>query len=351
MREDTLKIGITHGDINGIGYEVILKTLLDHRIFEFCTPILYGSPKIAAYHRKALDINNLSLNIIKSPAEAIGKRANVINCTDDEIRVELGKSTPAAGEASYQALSRAVQDLKGNRIHALVTAPINKYNIQSANFNFAGHTEYLKDYFNADNVLMLMLSDVLKIGVVTAHVPIKDVPSLLSTDLILSKLRLLNKSLMEDFRIRKPIIAVLGFNPHAGEEGMLGSEEKEIIIPAINSAKEEKIIAVGPFATDGFFGSGEFKKFDATLAMYHDQGLAPFKAIVFDQGVNFTAGLPVVRTSPAHGTAFDLAGKNLASNDSFRNALYAACDIYHNRIAEAELSSNPLTLPDLSELL
>jgi 4-hydroxythreonine-4-phosphate dehydrogenase len=351
MKGEKLKIGITHGDINGIGYEVILKTLLDNRIFEICTPILYGSPKIAAYHRKALDITNLSLNIIKSPHEATGKRANIINCTDDEIRVELGKSTTAAGEAAFQALTRAVQDLKENKIQALVTAPINKYNIQSSDFNFAGHTEYLQHCFGTANVLMLMISDVMKIGIVTTHLPLKDVPSLLSTDLILNKLRILNKSLSDDFRIRKPMIAILGLNPHAGEEGMLGSEEKDIIIPAIHRAKEENIIAIGPFSADGFFGSGDFRKFDATLAMYHDQGLAPFKAIIFDQGVNYTAGLPVVRTSPAHGTAFELAGKNQANNDSFRKALYSACDIYRNRIAEAELAKNPLPYTDLSGIL
>lgn len=324
---------------------------MDHRIFDICTPILYGSPKVAAYHRKALDISNFSLNIIKSPNEAASKRASVINCTDDEIRVELGKSTAIAGEASYLALIRAVQDLKDNKIHALVTAPINKANIQSASFNFAGHTEYLKDCFSAENVLMLMISDLLKVGIVTAHVPLKDVPSLLTVELILSKLKVLNKSLTEDFGIRKPVLAVLGLNPHSGEEGMMGTEEKDIIIPAINRAKDERIIAIGPFPADGFFGSGEFKKYDAILAMYHDQGLAPFKSIVSDQGVNYTAGLPVVRTSPAHGTAFEIAGKNLASNDSFRNALYAACDIYHHRLAEAEIARNPLPEADLSELL
>jgi 4-hydroxythreonine-4-phosphate dehydrogenase len=351
MREEKIKLGITHGDINGIGYEIIIKTLLDHRIFEICTPILYGSPKVAAYHRKALDIENFSLNIIKSPHEAASKRPNIINCTDDEIRVELGKSTPIAGVASHQALIRAVQDLKENKIHGLVTAPVNKANMQSASFNFAGHTEYLQTSFGTDSVLMLMISDILKVGTVTGHVPLKDVPSLLTADLILSKLKVLNKSLREDFGIRKPVIAVLGLNPHAGEEGMLGSEEKDIIIPAINRAKDEKIIAIGPFPSDGFFGSGEFRKYDATLAMYHDQGLAPFKSIVPDQGVNFTAGLPVVRTSPAHGTAFEIAGKNLANNDSFRNALYAACDIYHSRIAGAEIARNPLQEADLSELL
>jgi len=350
MREEKLKIGITHGDINGIGYEIIIKTFLDHRIFDICTPILYGSPKVAAYHRKALDISNFSLNIIKSPVEAASKRPNIINCTDDEIRVELGKSTAIAGEASHLALTRAVQDLKDNKIHALVTAPVNKANIQSASFNFPGHTEYLKTCFGTENVLMLMISDVLKVGIVTAHVPLKDVPSLLTTDLILSKLRVLNRSLSEDFRIRRPVIAVLGLNPHAGEEGLLGSEERDIILPAINKAKDEKIIAIGPFSSDGFFGSGEFRKFDATLAMYHDQGLAPFKSIAFDQGVNYTAGLPIVRTAPAHGTAFEIAGKNLANNDSFRKALYAACDIYHNRIAEAEIASNPLPEANLSEL-
>ncbi len=351
MNESKIKIGITHGDINGIGYEIIIKTLMDSRILDICTPIIYGSPKIAAYHRKALDLENFSLNIIKAPHEANQKRANIINCVDENVRVELGKSTEIAGEASYLALSRAAEDLKHQRINALVTAPINKHNIQSSNFDFAGHTEYLKEYFESEDALMLMISDILKVGVVSTHVALREVPSMLSKELVLGKIRILNDSLIKDFRIRKPRIAVLGLNPHAGEEGILGSEENEIIIPAINQAKEENIIAIGPFPADGHFGSGDFAKFDATLAMYHDQGLAPFKSIIFDAGVNFTAGLPVVRTSPAHGTAFELAGRNMAKHDSFREALFACCDIYRNRFSEEELNKDPLKITDLSDTL
>ena len=350
MSESKIKLGITHGDINGIGYEIIIKTLIDSRILDICTPIIYGSPKIAAYHRKALDLENFSLNIIKVPHEANQKRPNIINCVDEDVRVELGKSTEIAGEASYRALSRAAEDLKHGRIDALVTAPINKHNIRSSKVDFTGHTEYLKEYFEAEDVLMLMVSDVLKIGIVTSHVALRDVPSMLSQEMILRKIRILNNSLSQDFRIRKPRIGILGLNPHAGEEGILGSEENDIIIPAIKAAKDENILAVGPFAADGYFGSGDYSKFDATLAMYHDQGLAPFKSIVFDAGVNFTAGLPVVRTSPAHGTAFELAGRNMARHDSFRAALFTCCDIYSNRASEAELNKDPLKITDLSDI-
>lgn len=350
MKNQKIRIGITHGDINGIGYEIILKTLLDNRILELCTPVVYGSPKVAAYHRKTLNISDFSFNIIKSPDEANPKRANIINCISDDIRVELGKSTPAAGESSWLALKRAAEDAKNGKLDALVTAPINKYNIQSDNFKFPGHTEFLKEFFNVDNVLMLMVSDFLKVGLLTVHVPLKDVPSLISEAGICQKIRLLNRSLTEDFKIRKPKIAVLGLNPHAGEEGMLGKEETEIIKPAIETLKKENIFVFGPYPSDGLFGSGNNMKFDGILAMYHDQGLIPFKALVRNEGVNFTAGLPIIRTSPAHGTAYEIAGKNLASHDSFRNALYTACDIYRNRLFHDEISENPLKPVDLKEL-
>ena len=350
MHNKVIKIGITHGDINGIGYEIITKTLLDHRIFDLCTPIIYGSPKVAAYHRKALDIDNFSLNIIKAPEEANPKRANIINVTDDEIRVELGKSTAVAGEASRDALLRASDDLKKGKIQALLTAPVNKRNIQSEDFNYAGHTEFLRDFFEAGEVLMLMAGDVMKIGVVTGHIPYSEVPQHLSPEEILSKIHILNDSLVRDFGIRKPRIAVLGLNPHAGEEGMLGKEEEEFIKPAIEQAKEEDLTVFGPFPADGFFGSGDFSRFDGILAMYHDQGLIPFKTLLPDNGVNFTAGLPIIRTSPAHGTAFEIAGENKAHFGSFRKALYMACDIYKNRSQYKEISSNPLPEKDLSDL-
>ncbi len=345
-----IKVGITHGDINGIGYEVLIKTLLDSRIYSICTPIVYGSPKVAAYHRKALDIDNFTLSSIKTPEEANPKRASIINCVDDDVRVELGKSTPVAGEASRQALMRAVADLKNNKIQALVTSPINKHSIQSQDFNFTGHTEFLQEYFGADEVLMLMAGDLMKVGVVTTHVPLSHVSDELTTETILAKIRILNNSLVKDFGIRKPRIAVLGLNPHAGEEGMLGSEEKDVIIPAIESAREDRLTVFGPFPSDGFFGSGDFARFDGILAMYHDQGLIPFKTLIPDEGVNYTAGLPIIRTSPAHGTAFEIAGSNQARPGSFRKALYLACDIYHHRAQHDEISRNPLIERDISDL-
>ena len=340
MKDNKIVVGITHGDVNGISYEVIIKTLMDSRIINFCTPILYGSPKVVAYHRKTLLIDNFSLNLINTPEEANSKRANIINCIDDDIRVELGKSTPAAGQASFQSLERAVTDLYEKKIDVLVTSPINKENIQSEEFSFPGHTEYLKFKFKSDTVLMLMVGEHLKVGVVTGHVPLSEVSELIKEDKILDKLRLLNDCLKKDFGIIKPKIAVLGLNPHAGDNGLLGKEDTEIILPAIKKAKEENIMALGPYPADGLFGSPEFFKFDAVLAMYHDQGLAPFKALSFDTGVNYTAGLSIVRTSPAHGTAFQIAGKGLASADSFRQSLFTAIDIYRNRKEHKDMNAN-----------
>lgn len=339
---DTIRVGITHGDINGIGYEVILKTLLDPRILEMCTPVIYGSPKVAAYHRKALNINNLSFNHIRSTKEITPKKIHIINCIDDNIRVELGKSTSLAGESSYMALEKATSDLKSGYIDVLVTAPINKDNIQSEHFKFPGHTEFLAQETNSEEFLMLMVSETMKIGVVTTHIPIADVSKNLSKDLILSKIKIIAKSLQQDFAITKPRIAVFGLNPHAGDNGLIGTEDKEIILPAIMQAKNEGIIALGPYPADGFFGSEDYRKFDAILAMYHDQGLIPFKLASFERGVNYTAGLPVIRTSPAHGTAYSIAGEDKASCESFRQALYLAIDIHKNRSIYDEISANPL---------
>ena len=343
-----IKVGISHGDINGISYEVIMKTLLDPRILEMCTPIIYGSPKVAAYHRKALNIENLSFNHIRTPQEASLNRANIINCIDENIRVELGKSTEAAGESSYLALEKAVDDLKTGLIDVLVTAPINKDNIQSEKFKFPGHTEYLAQQFNSRDFVMLMVSHNLKVGVVTGHIPLSDVAKSITRDKILSKLRIIARSLVEDFSVTNPRIAVLALNPHAGDNGLIGTEEKNIIIPALEQARNEGITALGPYPADGFFGSGDFSRFDAILAMYHDQGLIPFKFSSFDQGVNYTAGLPVIRTSPAHGTAFDIAGEDKASPDSFREALYLAIDIHKNREIHREISANPLRRYDIN---
>lgn len=350
MKDHKIRIGITQGDINGISYEVILKTLLDARVYENCTPILYGSPKVVAYHRKALNLGSFNLQTVRSAEEAIPKRANLVNVLDDNVRVELGKSTPQAGEASLLSLKAAIKDLKENHIDVLVTGPINKNNIQSSEFNFPGHTEYLKEEFKTQDALMILVSDVVKVAVVTGHVPLAKVASLITVEKILSKLRMLNQSMVVDFAIRKPRIAVLSLNPHAGDQGVIGREEIDIITPAIEKAKEENIMAFGPYAADGFFGSSNFKKFDAVLAMYHDQGLAPFKSLVFEEGVNFTAGLPIVRTSPAHGTAYDLVGQDIASESSFRQALFLACDIYKNRMEYKQLTSNPMKSFDVSNI-
>lgn len=350
MNSHRIKIGITQGDINSISYEVIMKTLLDPRVYDSCTPILYGSPKVVAYHRKALNIGNFSLNAVRNADEATYRHANLINVLDENVRVELGKSTPQAGEAALLSLQAAIKDLKEDKIDALVTGPINKHNIQSEQFHFPGHTEYLQEEFGAKEVLMIMVSEVVKVAIVTGHVPLSKVASLITVDNILSKLRILNKSMLVDFAIRRPRIAVLSLNPHAGDEGLLGHEEIDVIIPAIEQAKNEGMIVTGPYPADGFFGSDSYQKFDAVLAMYHDQGLAPFKALVFDQGVNFTAGLPIVRTSPAHGTAYELVGRDLASEASFRAALYLACDILKNRTEYKQLTSNPLKNIDTSNL-
>ncbi len=331
MDTSKIRVGISQGDINGVSYEVIIKALMDPRILDYCTPVVYGSPKVGAYHRKALNINNFSFNNIKNAIEANPKRVNIVDCLDENIRVELGKSTPMAGEASAISLNTAVNDLKQGVIDLIVTGPINKLNIQSDKFPFRGHTEYLAHHFEADDFIMLMVSELMKVAVATGHVALADVPGLLSVDMLVGKLKLLNSSLLRDFGIRKPRIAVLGLNPHCGEDGLIGTEEKEIIQPAIDRAREENIMALGPFPADGFFGSDNFSKFDAILAMFHDQGLSPFKALAFESGVNFTAGLPVVRTSPAHGTAFEIAGKGIASPDPFRHAIYLACDIHNQR--------------------
>ena len=350
METTKLIIGITHGDINGIGYEIILKTMAEPRMLETFIPVIYGSSKVAAYHRKNLELQGLNLNVVNSIEEINHKRVNIINCVDDEIKVEIGTSTEEAGKAAFIALERATEDLKKGALHALVTAPINKKNIQSANFKFPGHTEYLEEKFGVETpALMMLVNDVMRVAVVTGHIPVSEVSSQLTEKAILDKLTVLNNSLKNDFSIGRPRIAVLGLNPHAGDEGVIGDEEKRVIIPAIKQAESKGIICVGPYPADGFFGSGTFNKFDGVLAMYHDQGLIPFKTVSMDTGVNFTAGLSIIRTSPDHGTAYDIAGQNLASEESFRQALYLAYDIYQNRIWNKEISANPLKTEKRSE--
>ncbi|MBN1414552.1 MAG: 4-hydroxythreonine-4-phosphate dehydrogenase PdxA [Bacteroidales bacterium] len=350
MKGDKIVLGITQGDINGIGYEVIMKALSDSRIYDYCIPVVYGSPKVAAYHRKALNLENFSFTTVRGAEEVNVKRANIINCTDDSVRVELGKSTPVAGEASYQALEAAAQDLTQHKIDALVTAPINKSNIQSEKFQYPGHTEFFESQFSSGGVLMLMINELFRIGVVTTHVPINKISEYITKDSVLNKVRILYRSLTIDFRITNPRIAILGLNPHAGDDGLIGEEEQKEILPAIEAARGENIPVFGPFPGDGFFGAAMYTKFDAILAMYHDQGLIPFKALTAEGGLNFTAGLTIVRTSPAHGTAFDIAGKGEASPDSFRKAIYMACDILKNRKEYADISGNPLKSYDVSEL-
>ncbi len=338
-----IKVGITQGDINGISYEIIIKTLSDKRILDFCVPIIYGSSKVAAYYKKALKLETFKLNSIPSAQEANSKTNNIIECLDDEdLKVDLGQSTNIAGKASFAALERATEDLKNKHIDVLLTAPINKDNIQSDGFQFPGHTEYLKEKFESEQALMFLVSDHIKVGVVTGHIPLKDVASSINKKDILKKLKTMHRSLIEDFGIRKPKIAVLGLNPHAGDNGLIGKEEEEVIMPAIKEAKNQNILAYGPFPADGLFGSDNLHYYDAVLAMYHDQGLAPFKAFAFESGVNFTAGLPIVRTSPAHGTAYSLAGQNKASESSFRNALYLAIDVFRKRSEFKDLMDNSL---------
>lgn len=344
-----LRIGITHGDVNGIGYEVILKTLEDQRICELFTPVVYGSSKVASYHKKAIDAGDIHFQLIRSAEQAVPGKPNLINITSNEIKIDLGESTETAGEVAFLALEMATEELKKGSIDALVTAPINKQNIQGDRFHFPGHTEYLASKFGVENHLMLMISNTLRIGVATGHIPLKKISGSITIESIYSKLKVMHHSLRVDFGIPKPKIAVLGLNPHAGDMGVIGEEEQAVIIPAIQKAFDEGILAFGPYPADGFFGSSAFSKFDAILAMYHDQGLIPFKNMSFNNGVNYTAGLPVIRTSPAHGTAYDIAGKNEASPDMFREAIYLAIDIVKNRRNFEEISADPLKFSVLED--
>lgn len=336
-----IRVGISIGDINGIGMEVIIKTFMDKRMQELCTPIIFGSSKVASFHRKVLGIEGFSFNVVENPYKANYKKANLINCWKEEAKVTLGENNPEGGKFAFKSLEAATNALQKNEVDVLVTAPINKQNIQSDSFQFPGHTEYLaaKDKRNA---LMLMVSESIRIGVVTGHLPLEQVSANISQNKILEKIQLLDKSLKQDFGIRKPKIAVLGLNPHAGDQGVLGRQEDDIINPALKKAKEENILSFGPFPADSFFGSDKLYAFDGILAMYHDQGLIPFKTLAFGKGVNFTSGLSFVRTSPDHGTAFEIAGKNKANEHSFREAVFTACDVYKKRQEFNEIHKNPL---------
>lgn len=335
-------VGITQGDVNGIGYEVILKVFSDPTMFEFCTPVVYGSPKVMTYHRKAID-SPVNFNVVDSASDAQQDRLNVVNCNPDDVKVDFGIPTQESGQAAFQALERAVKEYKEGKIDVIVTAPINKKTIHSDAFHFPGHTEYIEAQLGEGNhALMILMNSSMRVALATVHEPISKVASVLTKDLVKEKLRILQKSLKQDFGIEIPRIAVLALNPHASDDGLIGNEENEIIKPAIDEAVTEKIQCFGPFPADGFFGNGDYRKFDAVLAMYHDQGLIPLKALDMECGVNFTAGLPVVRTSPDHGTAYDIAGKGLASEESMREAIFAAIDIFRSRRNEEEIHANPL---------
>lgn len=337
-----IRIGITIGDINGIGPEVIIKALKDTRILSDCTPIIYGSTKTMSYHKKALNEEEFTYQSCKTAEDASPKKINIVNVWNDEIKFELGSITETGGKYAYLSLEKATEDLAANKIDILVTAPISKEAIIKAGFQFPGHTEYLAHLSGVDEALMVMVSPNLKVALVTSHIALKDVSKALTKEKVYAKIKALENSLKKDFGIIRPKIAVLGLNPHAGENGKMGTEESEAISPAIQQAKNENILAFGPYPADGFFGSNMLNQFDGILAMYHDQGLTAFKALAFDEGVNYTAGLPIVRTSPDHGTAFDIAGKNKASGQSFRSAIYLAMDVYRNRQFIKEINANPL---------
>jgi len=342
MGNNKIRIGITQGDINGVGYEVILKTFANPTMFELCTPIIYGSPKVAAYHRKAFELPT-NFSIVNSASDAQEGRLSIVNCSNDEVKVEFAKADPESGKAALAALEKAVQEYKEGLIDVIVTAPINKHTIQSEEFSFPGHTEYIEEKLGeSQKALMILMKGDFRVALVTGHMPVSQIASHITKEAITEKIAIFHESLKRDFGISSPRIAVLSLNPHAGDSGLLGKEEEEVIAPAMQEMIEKGIQCFGPYPADGFMGSDNYTHFDGILAMYHDQGLAPFKALAMDEGVNFTAGLPVVRTSPAHGTAYDIAGKGVATEDSFRQAVYVAIDVYRNRCRDKYARKNPL---------
>ena len=344
--QQKIRVGITHGDTNGIGYEVILKVIADPQFLEICTPIIYGSARALSFHRKAIDMPGFQVNNINDANFAKATLPNLVETWGPtELKIELGQPGKQAGQAAFQALERAVEDLLHGKIDVLVTAPINKDNIHSDQFQFTGHTDYLQACVGnpEQKAIMILCHDRLRVALATIHVPIKDISATLTVELLRERIKTLNQSLMSDFAIERPKIAVLGLNPHAGENGLIGKEDKEIVRPAIERAQQDDgILAFGPYAADGFFGTRRWEHFDAVLAMYHDQGLIPFKTLAMHCGVNFTAGLPIVRTSPDHGTGYDIAGKNIANEQSLREAIYLAIDVMRNRERYAEANASPL---------
>ena len=335
-------IGITCGDINGIGIEIIIKTLGDNRILDFCTPVVFANNKVFNFYRKIVPETNISFTSLKDLNRINHKQVNLVNCWEEEISITPGTLTDAGGQYAVKSLVAAAQALKEGKIDGLVTAPINKKNTQSPEFNFTGHTPYLKNLFGVKDVAMFMVADNIKVALLTEHVAVKDIAAHINKENILSKLQIMNASLKKDFGIAKPKIAVLGLNPHAGDEGVIGKEDDEIIKPAVKEAKQKDIFCFGPYPADAFFARGQYEKFDGVLAMYHDQGLIPFKSLAIGEGVNYTAGMNGVRTSPDHGTAFDIAGKGKADEASFRQAIFTCVDIINNRREFEEQRKNPL---------
>lgn len=341
-----VRVGISIGDINGIGPEVIMKSLNDNRMLIDCTPIIYGSTKVFSFFKKELEHEDFVYQAAESAEKAIKGKVNVVNIWDGELEFNIGQATEKSGKYAFESLEKATQDLASGKIDVLVTAPISKDAMGKMGFKFPGHTEYLADLSGQAEALMLMISPTLRVGLVTTHIPLKEVSSNITTDRVAEKIRAFSASLKKDFGIQRPKIAVLGMNPHAGENGKMGQEEQESISPAIAKVNSEGLLSFGPFPADGFFGSNARQNYDGVLAMYHDQGLSAFKALAFDEGVNFTAGLPIIRTSPDHGTAYDIAGQNKASGDSMRNAIYLAIDVYRNHQFEKEITADPLVITE-----
>ena len=336
-----VKVGISIGDLNGIGLETIIKTFKDKRMLDFCTPIVFGSSKVAAKHKKVIEIKDFNFNIINKIKDAKPNKANLLNIWDDDVEIKFGEATTVSGQKSFESIKKTAEALKEGKIDVLVTAPINKASIQEKASSFIGHTEFLQGNFEGES-LMLMVSELMRIAFVTGHVPLTEVKKHITDINIVKKTKLLNNSLIQDFGIRKPKIAILGLNPHAGEGGLLGVEENEIITPTVKKLKEEGIMAFGPYPSDSFFTNNNLKNFDGILSMYHDQGLTAFKTLSFNEGINFTAGLNIVRTSPVHGTAYDVAGKGNANERSFRQAVFLACEIYKKRTEFKLINENPL---------
>ena len=343
---EPVRVGISMGDMNGVSAEVIMKSLSDSRILLDCVPIIYGSSKVFSAHKKMLNLNSFNYMSIKEASEAKKRKVNIINVDDTELEIKKGEPTKESGVLSFASLDAATKDLAAGMVDVLVTAPISKEAMGKTDFKFPGHTEYLADLSGLDEALMVMVSPKMRVALVTSHIALKNVATSLSLEKIVEKLRVFNKSLQKDFGIQRPKIAVFGVNPHAGENGKMGDEEREIISPAIQRASGDGVLAFGPYPADGFFGSGAMNKFDGILAMYHDQGLAAFKALAFDEGVNFTAGLPIIRTSPDHGTAYDIVGEGIASESSMRSAIYLAIDVYRRQQLDKEVMADPLEISE-----